>query len=58
MNIVPWKNKTKELRVSVPSPVSALCSEMDALFNRFFSQPWGLTHELFGPAAWSGAWTP
>lgn len=52
MALIPWRHK-KEISSRDGSPlpaVSSLRSEVDRLFDRFFSEPWG--GMLSGSAAW------
>jgi HSP20 family protein len=54
MNLMPWKNKSESNRGDI-SPVFALRSEMDRLFDSFFREPFG---ELGFPFGSSGNWAP
>lgn len=57
-SLIPWKSKqgTPEPESSLPAaPLNRMRYEMDRLFDRFFSDPWG-TSEL--PAVWSGGFAP
>lgn len=56
MRMIPWKKKEAAGRSDLETGLSRLRTEMDRLFDRFFSNPWGLLSQ--GPwAAWSG-WMP
>lgn len=57
MKLIPWKKKESTARTSgKEAGLSQLRSEMDRMFERFFSDPWGLLRQG-PPALWSG-WAP
>ena len=48
MNLIPWKSRSSP-PANVPAsthPVDRLRSEMDRMFDRFFSEPFGFADEL------------
>jgi len=57
MKLIPWKKKEATARTSdKEAGLNPLRSEMDRMFERFFSDPWALLRQ--GPhALWSG-WAP
>jgi len=55
MALIPWRNKQKESSRGEISPLTALRSEMDRLFDAFFREPWG---GIDWPFAAGRAWTP
>jgi len=55
MALIPWRNKQKETSRGELSPLTALRSEMDRLFDAFFREPWGGIDWPFGAGR---AWTP
>ncbi|MFN8389866.1 MAG: Hsp20/alpha crystallin family protein [Bdellovibrionota bacterium] len=53
MNIVPWRNKRKDMSLfGEQHPISALRSEVDNIFERFFGESFGSPRDLF-PSAWA-----
>ena len=55
MALIPWRSKQKESSRGEISPLTALRSEMDRLFDVFFREPWG---GIDWPFAAGRAWTP
>jgi len=56
MNLIPWRNKQPEGRSSETSPLMALRSEMDRLFDSFFREPFqSLDWTSWGTENWSPA---
>ncbi|HUU82558.1 MAG TPA: Hsp20/alpha crystallin family protein [Phycisphaerae bacterium] len=58
MNLIPRRNKGIEKDAEEPlasSPMARFRAEMDRLFERFFSDPWGMTTDLFTPGR---GWAP
>lgn len=54
MNIIPWLKREQNPSVSNPdAAVSRLRSEMDRMFDRFFSDPWG-DRDVFGGSSMIG----
>ena len=48
MNLLPWKRKRAAMECSEPEmPLARLRDEMDALFDRFFGQPFGPGERFF-----------
>lgn len=43
MNLIPWKNKARELDISNNDSMLRFRNEMDRLFERFFTQPWSMS---------------
>lgn len=58
MSLIPWRNKRNELAAREPAdayPLGRLRSEIDRLFDRFFTDPFGSMDAFFTPL---GEWAP
>ena len=48
MSLIPWRNKLREREGEEPSPLAALRSEVDRLFDSFVREPFGALDWPFG----------
>jgi HSP20 family protein len=56
MSLIPWRNKQKGAVQAESSPVTALRTEIDRLFDSFMRDPWAkLDWPLAGRRGWSPA---
>jgi HSP20 family protein len=58
MSLIPWRNKATEKsseETSLSSPMARFRSEMERMFERFFSDPWDAGESLFAPGS---VWAP
>jgi HSP20 family protein len=51
MNLIPWRNKSREGNGGGLAPLAELRQEMDRLFDNFTRDPWGSLTSGFEPAA-------
>lgn len=55
MSLIPWRQKRREVDPTEASPLTALRSEVDRLFDTFLREPFGAIEWPFGA---QGKWMP
>lgn len=57
MSLIPWRNKSSEAS-RAPIPASEFRSEIERVFDRFFSDPWEMSNSLFSTFGRDRSWHP